>query len=48
MGLVADATALSTAFAVPLIGYVCVLLFALLGPKRDRAPAGAPLAVDPG
>lgn len=48
MGLVADGAGLSIAFAVPLFGYACVLLFALFGPKRDRPVAAAePIPADP-
>jgi FHS family L-fucose permease-like MFS transporter len=46
-GRVADSSGLAAAFVVPLLAYVCIVAFALIGrTARAHAPAAAP--VDPG
>jgi FHS family L-fucose permease-like MFS transporter len=47
MGLAADGLGVSRAFVVPLIGYVCVLAFALLRPRSSPRPVPEALVSDP-
>jgi FHS family L-fucose permease-like MFS transporter len=47
MGLAADGLGVSRAFLVPLIGYVCVLAFALLRPRSSPRPVPEALVSDP-